>query len=30
MIVRSEIPKEIQQVADTLEDAGFEAFILEL
>jgi poly(A) polymerase/tRNA nucleotidyltransferase (CCA-adding enzyme) len=28
MIVRSEIPKEIQQVADALEDAGFEAYLV--
>ncbi len=28
MIVRSEIPKEVQYVADTLEGAGFEAYLV--
>ncbi len=28
MIVRSEIPKEVQYVADTLENAGFEAYLV--
>src|SRR3989344_7711514 len=28
MIVRSEIQKEVQQVADALEDAGFEAYLV--
>jgi putative nucleotidyltransferase with HDIG domain len=28
MIVRSEIPKEVQHIADTLENAGFEAYLV--
>src|SRR3989344_5485237 len=28
MIVRSEIPKEVQHIADTLENRGFEAYLV--